>query len=215
MSATPVLREQHTQTILDLAQCPRDKRNDDWCDEWGYALYDWINDSQEWRQVAEYISKKARQYLVEYPDVDQDIQQDVLIELMNSILDEHYDPSRGPLVPYAIGIAKNLIRHYCRMAGRDRKNRLSFEDETRDPRDSNGNPEYIVDEHQEEDARVKMVDRVQKIVRPNDRELLQMTYFEEKSGKEIAAKLGLEETCVRQRLSRARKLIRRSLGLPT
>ena len=137
------------------------------------------------------------------PAVAADVTQDVFVHLLTRATD--YDPARGPLAPWLLGIARNFVR------------RRTGTRETADIDDLEGlapqvdvrTPESALVAHLE----LESLRRAIAALPPHYRDVLVLVELAERSYAEVAGICGLELNTVRSRLFRARALLARWLAL--
>lgn len=130
------------------------------------------------------------------PAAAEDITQDVFLLLLTH--PDRFDPSRGQLRSFLIGVARNLARKWLQRNGR--WNELDGEEP--------------VAESAEMEKR-EMTEAVGKAVlnlRPLQREVLLLAHYEGFSLEEIARTVGTEIGAVKARLHRARQNLKRMLA---
>jgi RNA polymerase sigma factor (sigma-70 family) len=118
-----------------------------------------------------------------------------------------YDPSRGPVVPWILGIEGNLWAERGRRVYREREvltrtlgQRVLDDDE------------YVRLEEQIDAARVTgAVGHALARLEPEQREALLLAGYEGLTSRKAATALGISPTAFRMRLSRARRALRRAL----
>ena len=105
---------------------------------------------------------------------------------------------------WVFGVARNIIRNQWRSNGR----RQRLTERLKQIRDGNRlEPEGIVLRKSVDAAVLEALDKL----RPADAEILRLAAWEELSGPEIAAILGISSDAVHQRLSRAKKRLAKHL----
>jgi RNA polymerase sigma-70 factor (ECF subfamily) len=132
-----------------------------------------------------------------------DVTQDVFVHLLTKAAD--YDPARGPLQPWLLGITRNFVH---RRTGADA--RYVANDEDTEP------PAPVLDAPTPESALAMQRDvaRLRAAIAalpPHYRDVLVLVELAERSYAEAAAICGCELNTVRSRLSRARGLLARWL----
>lgn len=133
-----------------------------------------------------------------------DVTQDVFLHLLANAGD--YEAARGPLLPWLLGIARNMA---YRRSGVDA--RYVPEDDTREPpADAAPGQEAAIDT-QRDLARLRAAIAA---LPPHYRDVLVLVELAERSYAEAAAICGCELNTVRSRLFRARALVTRSLAAP-
>ena len=133
-----------------------------------------------------------------------DVTQDVFLHLLGNAGD--YEAARGPLLPWLLGIARNMA---YRRSGVDA--RYVPEDDTREPpADAAPGQEAAIDT-QRDLARLRAAIAA---LPPHYRDVLVLVELAERSYAEAAAICGCELNTVRSRLFRARALVTRSLAAP-
>ena len=135
------------------------------------------------------------------PAMAADVTQDVFVHLLGHADD--YDPGRGPLLPWLLGIARNFVH---KRAGVDARYVLEDEDaeigEATDPM------------HAEAIDSQRALDRLRCAIAalpPHYRDVLVLVELAERSYAEAAAICGCELNTVRSRLFRARALVAQAL----
>ncbi|MFO1282615.1 MAG: sigma-70 family RNA polymerase sigma factor [Burkholderiales bacterium] len=136
-----------------------------------------------------------------------DVTQDVFMHLLTHAAD--YDPNRGALPPWLIGIARNFVR---RRAGLG-ETPFDFDDDSAPPPAAidTRTPEAALVAHTEAEA----LRRAIVALPPHYREVLVLVELAERSYAETAAICGVELNTVRSRLHRARALLTRWLAIDT
>ena len=134
-----------------------------------------------------------------------DVTQDVFVHLLTRA--EDFDPTRGPLQPWLLGIARNFVR---RRTGTQAREEDHEPDDLRLPvaADGAGLDDAL--------AARRDVDRLRTAIAalpPHYRDVLVLVEIAERSYADAAAICGCELNTVRSRLSRARGLLARALGL--
>ena len=137
------------------------------------------------------------------PAVAADVVQDVFVHLLTHADD--FDPQRGALLPWLIGIARNFVR---RRSGFPESDPLDDERWTQQRADD-ATPDVAIAVRQD----VEQLRRAIAALPPRYRDVLVLVELAERSYAETAAICGCELNTVRSRLSRARGLLARSLGL--
>ncbi len=127
----------------------------------------------------------------------EDVTQDCFLALWRS--PDRYDPLRGPLRPFLLGLARNLVLKRWRAEGRF----TALEDE--DPVALPSLPAF------ENDVGLAVADAVARLP-PAQREVLILAEYEELRLDEIAAIAGVEVSAVKSRLHRARENLWRMLS---
>ncbi|MFO1313837.1 MAG: RNA polymerase sigma factor [Burkholderiales bacterium] len=131
-----------------------------------------------------------------------DVTQDVFVHLLAHAGD--YEPTRGPLLPWLLGIARNLA---YRRTGIDA--RYAPEEDGNEP-EAEDAPEASIDTERDL-ARLRAAIAA---LPPHYRDVLVLVELAERSYAEAAAICGCELNTVRSRLFRARALVARSLAGP-
>jgi RNA polymerase sigma-70 factor (ECF subfamily) len=134
-----------------------------------------------------------------------DVTQDVFVHLLTRADD--FDPSRGPLQPWLLGIARNFVRRRTGTLAREEEHEP---DDLRLPAATDG---AGLDDAL---AARRDVDRLRAAIAalpPHYRDVLVLVEIAERSYADAAAICGCELNTVRSRLSRARGLLARALGL--
>ena len=134
-----------------------------------------------------------------------DVTQDVFVHLLTRA--EDFDPTRGPLQPWLLGIARNFVR---RRTGTQAREEDHEPDDLRLPvaADGAGLDDAL--------AARRDVDRLRTAIAalpPHYRDVLVLVEIAGRSYADAAAICGCELNTVRSRLSRARGLLARALGL--
>jgi len=132
-----------------------------------------------------------------------DVTQDVFVHLMTHAA--QFDPERGALLPWLLGIARNLVR---RRTGYD-ATRDDAADETMDLPAPTPGPDAALMARQDLEALRRAVASLP----PHYRDVLVLVELAERSYAEAAAICGCELNTVRSRLSRARALLARWLAV--
>jgi len=141
-----------------------------------------------------------------------DVAQDVFLHLLTHADD--FDPARGPLQPWLLGIARNFVR---------RRTGLNARDDALDPDDSGeaaasaslaAPPSAAPDDALAARRDVARLRHAIAALPPHYRDVLVLVEIAERSYAEAAAICGCELNTVRSRLSRARALLARALDLP-
>jgi RNA polymerase sigma-70 factor (ECF subfamily) len=130
-----------------------------------------------------------------------DVTQDVFMHLLAHADD--YDPGRGPLLPWLLGIARNFVH---KRAGVDARY-VADEDEIEEI-------EAIEPAHDEAIDSRREIDRLRRAIAalpPHYRDVLVLVELAERSYAEAAAICGCELNTVRSRLFRARALVAQAL----
>ena len=123
-----------------------------------------------------------------------DVTQDVFLVLLRA--PASYDPSRGPLRPFLLGVARNLA-----LTRLHQESRWDVLDE-----------EQFAAEPLEVDETSEMVARAVSTLPPLQREALILAQYEELSLEEIAIAVHAEVGTIKSRLFRARENLRRMLS---
>ena len=136
-----------------------------------------------------------------------DVTQDVFVHLLTQAGD--FDPARGPLLPWLLGIARNFVR---RRTG-------THAVEALDP-DDLALPPSAIDPATPDAALAarRDLERLRTAITalpPHFRDVLVLVELAERSYAEVAAICGCELNTVRSRLHRARGLLARALDLGT
>jgi len=141
-----------------------------------------------------------------------DVAQDVFLHLLTHADD--FDPTRGPLQPWLLGIARNFVR---------RRTGLHARDDALDADDSGvaaasaglaAPPSAAPDDALAARRDVARLRHAIAALPPHYRDVLVLVEIAERSYAEAAAICGCELNTVRSRLSRARALLARALDLP-
>jgi RNA polymerase sigma-70 factor (ECF subfamily) len=135
-----------------------------------------------------------------------DVTQDVFVHLLTR--SEDFDPARGPLQPWLLGIARNFVRRRTGMHSRE---------EAHEP-DELALPPAAIDTTTPDGilAARRDVLRLHAAITalpPHYRDVLVLVELNERSYAEAAAICGCELNTVRSRLNRARGLLARALDL--
>ena len=134
-----------------------------------------------------------------------DVTQDVFVHLLRHA--GEYDPVRGALSPWLLGIARNFVR---RRTGTSREVVLDADDDALPPAAIvHATPESAL-VHEQDLERLR---RGIASLPPHYRDVLVLVELAERSYAEVAAICGCELNTVRSRLSRARALLARWLAL--
>jgi RNA polymerase sigma-70 factor (ECF subfamily) len=136
-----------------------------------------------------------------------DVTQDVFLHLLTRADD--FDPSRGPLQPWLLGIARNFVRRRTGALARE---------ESLDPEALELPPEVHADLMAPDAALAARRDTLRlraaiTALPPHYRDVLVLVELTDRSYAEVAAICGCELNTVRSRLSRARGLLARALYL--
>lgn len=107
---------------------------------------------------------------------------------------------RAALRSYITSATKNTALNMAEKIANEQKKSFFFDGETEDELRSSDNVEYSVLQHETAERMAAALERL----RPRDKELLRMRYFEEMSDQEIAEVIGTKASTVRMCLSRAR-----------
>jgi RNA polymerase sigma-70 factor (ECF subfamily) len=139
------------------------------------------------------------------PATAADVTQDVFMHLLTHAAD--YDPNRGSLPPWLIGIARNFVR---RRAGLG-ETPIDLDDDTAPPPAAieTRTPEAALVARTETEA----LRRAIVALPPHYREVLVLVELAERSYAETAAICGVELNTVRSRLHRARALLTQWLAI--
>ena len=140
------------------------------------------------------------------PSTAADVTQDVFVHLLTRAGD--YDPARGSLSPWLVGIARNFVR---RRAG-------CVESPAGDDRDDESTPPSAIDRPTPEtvllgNAELETLRKAIASLPPHYRDVLVLVELTERSYAEAATICGIELNTVRSRLFRARALLARRLDL--
>jgi RNA polymerase sigma-70 factor, ECF subfamily len=141
-------------------------------------------------------------FLYQNKDAALDVTQDVFIKAYENL--GKVDLNR-PFQPWIYRIAHNEAANYLRTISRKKENRLEDDQWDKIP----GNEESDAMEAEE---KRKMVMQAVDQLDPKYREVVVLFYFEEKSYKEIAKILDTSTNTVGTLISRAKKLLEKSLG---
>jgi RNA polymerase sigma-70 factor, ECF subfamily len=136
------------------------------------------------------------------PALAADVTQDVFVHLLTRAAD--FDPERGALLAWLLGIARNLVRRRSGLA--------HARDEDGDDADlpaPTPSPDALLIAQQDVDA----LRRAVAALPPHYRDVLVLVELAERSYAEAAAICGCELNTVRSRLSRARTLLARWLDV--
>ena len=145
-----------------------------------------------------------------------DVAQDVFLHLLTHADD--FDPTRGPLQPWLLGIARNFVRRRTGLQARD-----DARDDALDADDSGAAaasaglaapPSAAPDDALAARRDVARLRHAIAALPPHYRDVLVLVEIAERSYAEAAAICGCELNTVRSRLSRARALLARALDLP-
>jgi len=135
----------------------------------------------------------------------EDLVQDVLTALLRRLPKLHFDPARGTLAAWVIGVARNLARRHARRLSRHHDQALTAElaAELLDP---HAGPETESEwKQQREQVQSVLVDLRARIPELSYR-IIVMHCIDDRSVPVISAELGISEDCVKMRLRRARRV---------
>ena len=135
------------------------------------------------------------------PAMAADVTQDVFVHLLTRSRD--FDPERGKLLPWLLGIARNFVR---RRAGHPEHDRA---DDHPEPAAPGPAPEYALIAQRD----VEALRRAVAALPPHYRDVLVLVELAERSYAEAALICGCELNTVRSRLSRAKALLARCLDV--
>lgn len=133
-----------------------------------------------------------------------DVTQDVFVHLLTRAT--AFDPARGLLLPWLLGIARNFVRKRTGTAQGSADGECDVND-LEDPGAQGGNPEIVVSARRDAES----LRRAIAALPPAYRDVLVLVELTERSYAETAAICGLELNTVRSRLFRARQWLARRL----
>ena len=219
MSAKPGSRE-----MSDLHEIPEDQNQPSIREGPDMTL----DDIWEWFLKNERTIKRTIKYIFNDKGITDyhlgDALDDTLIGLIENI--PKYDPTRGPLIQFVNGIARNKAIDVS-----------YFMDGKRPPKHKS--PKNGIKEEQERDGKMQkpyvrelpdipmneihgqrnLVDRIEdvneamrRVLPPNQREVLRMRAIEDKTYEQIAKKLGIKESNARALHSRGLKALQKHFG---
>jgi RNA polymerase sigma-70 factor (ECF subfamily) len=134
-----------------------------------------------------------------------DVTQDVFVHFLTHA--DGYDPARGALQPWLLGITRNFVH---RRTGADARYVANDEGAEPDPPDLHAPTPESTLAAQRDVARLRLAIAA---LPPHYRDVLVLVELAERSYAEVAAICGLELNTVRSRLFRARALLARWLAL--
>ena len=137
------------------------------------------------------------------PAVAADVTQDVFVHLLTRA--EDFDPTRGPLQPWLLGIARNFVRRRTGVKAREEE----YEPDALHVHASAVAPDDALDARRDL-ARLRAAITA---LPPHYRDVVVLVELTERSYADAAAICGCELNTVRSRLSRARGLLARALDL--
>ena len=135
------------------------------------------------------------------PAVAADVTQDVFLHLLTRGGD--FDPERGPLLPWLLGIARNFVRRRAGYADAE-----LVQDDAEPPAPERA-PEHALIAQREVEALRRAIAHLP----PHYRDVLVLVELAERSYAEAALICGCELNTVRSRLSRAKGLLARWLDV--
>lgn len=124
-----------------------------------------------------------------------------MIDKISILMDINGDTRRS----YIVSAVKNTAINLAEKIAKEQKRSFFFDGETEDGVKASDNVEYTV--LRQETAR-RVADAIE-CLRPRDREILRMKYFDEMSDAEIAEVIGTKASTVRMCLTRARNRLLR------
>lgn len=149
-----------------------------------------------WTRAQPNVSAFIASLVRDFRDRD-DVLQDVAVAVLDSF--ETYDPSR-PFVPWAIGIARNEVRHYLRRKGRER---LVFDAEALE-----GIERAFSEIRPEEVRALDYLDECVRSLDDRSRRLCEPRYRDDLKPAAIATRLGMSANGVAKALQRLREALR-------
>ena len=146
-----------------------------------------------------YVHTVLRNCLANPEDIEE-VMADVFMILWKNY--EHLDKT-VPVKPYLVGITKNLVRKKYRVNMENYENLEGFEDKVSD---------YVnVEDLIVENEKSKIVQQVMDNMKPQERQIFVMFYYQAKKVKEISKDLEISEVKVKVTLHRLRKVAKMKL----
>lgn len=146
-----------------------------------------------------YVHTILRNSLTNPEDIEE-VMSDVFMILWKNY--EHLDQNMQ-VRPYLVGITKNLVRKKYRVNMENYENLEDFEDKVSD---------YVnVEDLMVENEKSKIVQEVMDNMKPQERQIFVMFYYQAKKVKEISKELEISEVKVKVTLHRLRKLAKKKL----